>query len=322
VTTRTVKPGGGGDYSSLSLWEPDTDNDLVTAAAGELAECYAGSDAISASLTISGATTNSTYYREVRAASGAEAKMPWGSTSDTYVLSTSTAMASLLTVDEDYARVVSIQVDHLSTSTNQTALRLNVVSGPKYAVGCYARSAGTGTTSAAFYATGSTGTVYFINCVATASLMGIRIVRTALAYNCTVVGCATGITREGGTATAKNCLVSDASTACFSGTFGASSVTNASSDATAPGTGSRTSQTFTFVNAAGGDYHLASGDAGAKNFGTDLSADASYAFSTDFDGQTRSGSWDIGADEYIAAGGSLPIFGASRTRFYSKRKVA
>ena len=74
----------------------------------------------------------------------------------------------------------------------------------------------------------------------------------------------------------------------------------ASSDATADdfgtGSGNRVSQTFTFVNAGSDDYHLASTDAGALGYGTDLSG----TFTIDIDGETRS-SWDIGADEYVAA---------------------
>lgn len=70
-------------------------------------------------------------------------------------------------------------------------------------------------------------------------------------------------------------------------------------DTSAPGT-SLDSKTVSFQDAANWDYHLASGDTAAKDAGTDLSADANWAFSTDGDGATRSGSWDIGADEYTA----------------------
>lgn len=71
--------------------------------------------------------------------------------------------------------------------------------------------------------------------------------------------------------------------------------TNASEDATSPNVGLR-SRTFSFVS--GSDFHLQSSDTGAKDQGTDLSADAQKAFSTDIDAQTRTGTWDVGADEY------------------------
>jgi len=72
---------------------------------------------------------------------------------------------------------------------------------------------------------------------------------------------------------------------------------NASDDNTAAGTNSRINQTFTFVNTGARDYHLTSADAGARNFG--LSDPSSGLYSDDIDGQTRTGSWDIGADEVV-----------------------
>jgi len=82
----------------------------------------------------------------------------------------------------------------------------------------------------------------------------------------------------------------------------------ASSDATADDTdttGNRINQTFTFVDAANDDYHLDSADAGAKGFGTDLSADADYPFDWDVDGDTRGTTWDIGFDQITGVGGGL-----------------
>lgn len=79
---------------------------------------------------------------------------------------------------------------------------------------------------------------------------------------------------------------------------------NASTSSSVPGTNGRTNQTFSFVDAANGDFHLTSTDAGARNFG--VSDPGSGLFGDDIDGQTRSGSWDIGADEYAVAA-SLPI---------------
>ena len=68
---------------------------------------------------------------------------------------------------------------------------------------------------------------------------------------------------------------------------------NASSDGSALGTNSRTNQTFSFVNAAGGDFQLQAGDTGAKGFG--LSDPASGLFSDDITGAARTNPWDIGA---------------------------
>jgi hypothetical protein len=59
---------------------------------------------------------------------------------------------------------------------------------------------------------------------------------------------------------------------------------------------------FTSVTAGSENLHIGASSA-LKNVGTDRSA----AFTTDIDGQTRSGTWDIGADEYVAAGLSKRI---------------
>jgi hypothetical protein len=74
--------------------------------------------------------------------------------------------------------------------------------------------------------------------------------------------------------------------------------------------GDRLSQTFSFINEAGYDFHLSSNDAGARNFGTDLRNDSYLPFSTDIDGNSRPNSlWDIGVDE---AGATLKINGGVR----------
>ncbi|HBI33903.1 MAG TPA: hypothetical protein DEA43_03600 [Candidatus Moranbacteria bacterium] len=101
-------------------------------------------------------------------------------------------------------------------------------------------------------------------------------------------------------AIAKNNIVNNISVG-FSGTFSPSSGNNISSDATAPGANSKNFTTVSFVDALNKDFHLSISDTSAKNSGGDLSADTSFAFATDIDGQTRPSSsntlWDIGADE-------------------------
>ena len=81
---------------------------------------------------------------------------------------------------------------------------------------------------------------------------------------------------------------------------------NLSSDTTAPGTGSLTSKTAAnqFVSTVAGseDYHLKTGsdaeDAGANLGSTPTGIDE------DIDGAPVSGTWDMGADEFVAVGGA------------------
>lgn len=66
------------------------------------------------------------------------------------------------------------------------------------------------------------------------------------------------------------------------------------------------SKVVSFVSETGGseDLHLASGDTAAKDAGADLSADAQFPVSTDFEGTARpqGSAYDVGADELISSG--------------------
>lgn len=89
------------------------------------------------------------------------------------------------------------------------------------------------------------------------------------------------------------------------GTFDTAFVTskNITEDSTSPDSGFA-STSITFADAGASDYHLDAGDTAAIGTGDNLSADADYPFDFDIDGETRSGSWSIGADHVAAGGGS------------------
>lgn len=78
--------------------------------------------------------------------------------------------------------------------------------------------------------------------------------------------------------------------------------TNITQDATSPNAGNR-SKTITFVNAAADNYHLDPGETDAIDQGTDRSA---AGYSNDYDNDTRTGSWDIGADEVVSSSIASP----------------
>jgi hypothetical protein len=301
MATTTVKSSGG-DYSSLSAWEAGTQGTLTEIAT---AEVYGMSD--TTACTIAGSTVTSSFYRRVVPASGAEAQMPPNTSGTAYDLNGSGG--TRLTVDEQYARIGAIQVRNTGTAANSEG----VFVGASNALfeRTYASSAVGGNVGHAYYLSGPSG-VIFRNCVGAVpstshvdSAAWSHDVATYTCQNCTAIGGSGGYGFRVWTnaSVLTNCLASmnGGGTAFYSssGTWHASTNYNAASDATAPGANSRNSQTFTFVNAASYDWHLASTDAGAKDYGTDLSG----TFTTDFDGVTRSGSWDIGADEYVAAGG-------------------
>jgi hypothetical protein len=127
----------------------------------------------------------------------------------------------------------------------------------------------------------------------------------AKAYNCTLYGAATstyGILRIA----AVNCYAGNFDTECFfalaaGSDYNVASDTSASDEATNY-VDSKATYADYFVDMTGGaeNFHLKGATSGAGIFGlagTDLSA----TFTDDIDGTTRSGTWDIGADEYVAA---------------------
>lgn len=129
---------------------------------------------------------------------------------------------------------------------------------------------------------------------------------TAYLYNNTIVNITSGFAiRSGGVVVAKNNLT-DAPGTDFYGSFYPGSDFNASSDDSAPGFHSRLKQSFSFVNASAGNFHLSAADAGARNYGLDLSNDPFIPISNDIDGALRSGGWDIGADEAASGSDSVP----------------
>ncbi len=119
-------------------------------------------------------------------------------------------------------------------------------------------------------------------------------------YNNTVINSNYCFTNGGGTVIVKNNIAQN----CVDGyrlIVSASSTNNISDLASdAPGTNPKDSTVVSFADAANGDYHLAASSS-ARNVGADLSADTNFAFSSDIDGHTRSGAWDIGADEGATA---------------------
>ncbi len=116
-------------------------------------------------------------------------------------------------------------------------------------------------------------------------------------YNNTIYNFKWGIAQSSGTAVAINNIV-EASSDGYVGTFNASSNYNVSNLAgDAPGANSKQSSTASYVSAANRNLNIASGDTVAKDSGTNLSGNASLSFNSDNLGNTRTGTWDIGAGE-------------------------
>ena len=129
----------GGDYSNLVDWEAATDNDLVTATAGEVA-AVRGVVPVTASCTVSGATTNTSYFRLIRPekssdASGSDEGLFDQSTAQPLfynasyaAISCSTNYATLITLSEANSTLEGLQfktTSHVfSVNSNSTSARV------------------------------------------------------------------------------------------------------------------------------------------------------------------------------------------------------
>lgn len=120
--------------------------------------------------------------------------------------------------------------------------------------------------------------------------------------NCTATGCNFGFvnSNQDNRTLVKNCLATNASGIGFVGAYGGTaSDYNACDDGNqAPGAHSNPSATFTFVDAAGGNYCLAPNDTGALGLGVTAPLGAEY--DDDLQGVTRPAAWSIGALELQA----------------------
>lgn len=321
TTTKTVKSSGG-DYSSLSGWEAGQQKS-ISAGDIEAAECYAFQD--TTRVTIDGWTTVATGYIRIYTPS---AERHTGVAATGYRLEAGPVFDKLLYNWEQYVRLEGISLKHTASSGNTNA-------GDSVFRSIAALSGASDVRLTECLITGgaregilSDGGLHIVaNCIVFGVVDGIKSqfsfsAPSDVVYNCTVSASSTGITSSGGTQTVKNCY-SNATTEYSSSAQNRTTCAHASAASFSNSTASVAFSTANFTNVTGGseNLHLVSGASSTLlTGGTDLSADGTYAFSVDIDGETRV-DWGIGADEYIAAGGAtrgMP-FGTRGTAFNGGR---
>jgi len=303
------------DYGEgqLGNWETDKTLDIVAAAQSEVLECYDDTADFDDTLDAAGATTNATYFRIVRSASGEGHD---GTTNVGVDFKNLTATVTWK-MNEDYFQTQDLIIRMASTAGGAWNMWLDEVETRAIGVLVFDNDTVSGTVREflLFSATNPT----MVNCLCdNGENTAIRIDltgATAYIYNCTILGNASdGVQNANGTVVCKNVLSDNIGEDFEAGTY-TGSVNCASGDATSdnlPAGNHRKDQTFTFESSGGNDFHLASGDAGAKDFGADLSSDSHFAFDDDVNdgtmgaakaGQTFS-TWDIGMDEPNPPGGA------------------
>lgn len=319
IVTKTVKPSGG-DYTSLAAWEAAQQGDLVAADQIRQAECYAMSD--TTQVAISGSTTDATRYLRVFTPVTERHDGKWNAAK--YRLEPTDVDA--LTIHDEYVRLEGLQLRIQGITTGRSELALGFISNPSEIQidsliirGSGANSFGIDPSSSQIMTVKIRNTIIY-DCQAD-FFGGLRWggAGSVFVYNCTFYNNYYGVRKTNGSVVVKNCLAVANVGANFhsdDGVWGSGTDYNVSgsSDITT-GAHCRTNQTVSFVDATNRDLHLTSTDAGAKDFGVDLSSDIDFPFSTDIDGETRAGSWDVGADEFVAVAGPvafLPIMARRR----------
>jgi hypothetical protein len=293
-TNENISTAGDGtrNYSSFAGWEAATDNDLVSATQSEILECYDDAASYGWPLNANGATTDSSYFRIIRPATGEG----HDATPNNGFNIVAGGTVSVLQPREAY---FSLQDMVITATQNHGNTRYGIYSNVNLpdVIGCIVYdcdNSGAGTLIG--LGTNQNG-VSFINCLSIRNeSWGFNCINNNICYNCTAISNgAEGFHTSAGSPTWRNCLGDNNTTADF--TTGGSQDYNAASDTSANGPNSRDSQTFTYVDSGNDDYQLASGDAGAKDYGTDLSG----TFDDDLAGATWSGTWDIGCLQAAAA---------------------
>lgn len=310
TVTSTIAPSGG-DYTTITAWEAAKQGDLVSADQIQVGQLSGFTSGLNERLIdIDGSTTDATRYIELKLATPHA-----GVWQDANMIYYDDVGGSnyILKNNDQYVRLTGLlfRMGYGGATNGESACLVagdGIAAGGSdiRAIGCIAKKLSTSAGSGSLYGLTVTdvhATVAIVNCLSydwtQGSGIGIYIITAATAslYNNTTAANDVGVQRDAGTVVVKNHLAQD--TDGYNGTFSASSDNNLSEIAAdCPGTNADDSITVTFANEGSDDYHL--NDTQAALTGADLSADGTFAFSTDIDGDTRT-AWRKGIDDGASA---------------------
>lgn len=310
--TVTVKTSGG-DYTTLAAAIAGEKGNLVSLDRQLTIECYAMEDTTSVTIANADWTTDSTRYILITVPTAERHAGVWSDSKYRLVTSAGTT----LSIQNEYVHLDGLQLRSTATSNYSASLYVggtsNASGGTLYVRNCILRGNSDSYQGAAFGTYQITATAYFYNNLfyGADKWNGAYGVSSGTAgnyyfYNNTFAANHTAL-RVSGAGTwvmVNNLFTGNTNMTYATFAFAAGTDYNRTSNAalgyTVAGEGNThdaVSQTFTF--AAAGNYHLDATDAGAKDLG--VSDPGSGLFSTDVDGETRSGSWDVGFDEIASS---------------------
>ncbi len=313
VATVTKTIGTAKDYSSPSSWESDLDNGgIYSSGDNAVGECYSQSFD-DETCTIDGGGTVGLSSRTLSVASGERHDGTAGSGARITLTSNASANTPAIRIGIDNTTVEWLELDGAGYATNlgfdatfsanartyrncivhdlDPSGSCNAIDGRELNVmNCIVYDIKGSSGYGIGYSGTSSGGLNLLNCTV---------------YD--VTGYCFALANQSDKL-AKNCIGMSGSTADFQ--TGTRATYCVASDTSPTGTGSLTSKTatdqFVSVTNGSGDFHLKSNSTDASNSGTDLGTTPS-GVEIDIDGRNRDtegDTWDIGAHEYVAAGGS------------------
>lgn len=307
-------------YNSLSAWNTAEATDLVSANDSHIVYLDGAEDSV-ANVDLSGWTTDATRDITIQANTGNSPGTAFDE--NKYWLHLSPSYSYMLNTGGEFVTIRGMQLD---CGTNSNSRPVGIIANGSAAVtvtleDCLLRWSGSFVSSwaaghgAIQFTTGAAATVRCINCATIGGwgfgfAGGSSNVFTIICYNFTsrdhaVGGIDTTGIGSGSTIRIKNALLDGASGTDYA--ENANSTKDLADIHTADASSPTSDGSRTFTWAAADDIATAAGDTGARDRGTDLSADATYAFDDDILGVTRAGTWDVGAYEYVAAGVSVSL---------------
>lgn len=318
--TTNGESGATAAYASLNAWNIAEATNLDTANNIHVVHLSTGSGAAADATVVdlSAWTTSATDYLVIQ--QDDDHGGAWNTSA--YRLDTTTA-GDVLKIQADFVRVVGLQIRSTAASGVPVKIRIesqNASNDLRFEKVIVRGGATGGSWEEGFWINSANviptiwNSIIYANDLDTNSKgIAFNSASDGNIYSTTVHGNYTNVSGLSGTPLLKNVLSSDntggSDYAGASGDYDANSTYNLSSDGTAAnfGTNNLINKTVVFTSETAGseDLHLDSTDTAALDAGLDTSGDAApLDFTDDIDGDTRSGTWDIGADEFVAAGGA------------------
>jgi hypothetical protein len=293
-------------YNTMQAWEDDSQGDLVTDGRRAVGVCY-NDGPFTDRLVISGSTTDSAHYMMLTVAEG-QRHNGLKNTGTMIDAEGGWTNQNAIDIEDEYTRIEWLEIKAIHDSgsgiffDDSPAADNGLVSNIFVHSFWQANNAGVGigaqnvTVRNSFFTGGTSD--------------GIRLLANSSASieNCTIYGFAgsgNGISDQAGTTVSvKNTIsVNHSAGSDFKFWSGVSEFKNNMYSAVTgftPGAEANSqlppaNLEYLFVDLSTDDFHLETSGHRAGNTGLDLSS----AFSNDIDGDTRSGAWDIGADEGV-----------------------